>query len=583
MEPLLDKPIIDLQEEIKSIEDGGKEIKSSRLYEFLSTAMQPRVSNASQLRQIYKLTNSTPFLNNTGIIKENQFDVFIKISKTLHKFKMTEEKKLFFTKDYCALNTAGTYNLSTLSMLLLLKRYHQRLGLPDFLCCFIKIENEKVSNSLPLFRQMISSRTNFVLNGNYLPILVSFLDEKHLTSMLVLPILQSNELKWHFININSNGKVYKYRFEDIPLEAMTSYNKYVANQKDNKTSHVILYCNSKIQRDFGTCGYWGMLLLFCFFADINVLLTKMPEFNFIADFCEYLSRMNQSYIILNRFHAHIIDLIYSCYQLTLETYLRAANPSKKTTIKSPELYHPPMFADSGLPLIPTIQQFGHEILHSDEDAIVKLNVVILDLILQSQIRLRKKIDQFDRKLLLKKRMKEETRSKEIQKEVDDLIDTRTDEETEVEKKTQREKWIEQEFIKKHESKCDILQHELMHLKQKIEEMEQKNEPQTNINDLKRKFTEKFNDLSETINELPLYYDDVWTWLLKWFKKTAKDAMSNLRQKMNNEKIKENYEWMRKQLIDLNDKYQKFEYKKDAKMYEDFVRRMISSTLKRTRE
>jgi hypothetical protein len=583
MEPLLDKPIIDLEEEIKSIEDGRKEIKSSRLFEFLSSTNQMKVSSASQLRQIYKLTNSTPFLNNTGIVKENQFGVFIKISKIVHKFTMTEEKKLLFTKDYCALNTAGTYNLSTLSMLLLLKRYHSRLGLPDFLCCFIKIENEKVSNCLPLFRQMISSRTNFVLNGNYLPILVSFLDEKHLTSMLVFPVFQSNELKWHFININSNGLVYKYRFEYIPLEAMKYYEKYVAHQKDNKTSHVILYCNSKIQRDFGTCGYWGMLLLFCFFADINDLLTKIPEFNFIAEFCEYLARMNQSYIVINRFHTYIIDLIYSCYQLTLETYVRAANPSNKTIIKSTELYNPPIFADSGLPLIPSIPQFGHEILYSDEDAIVKLNIVILDLILQTQSRLRKKIDKFDRKLLLKKRMKE-TPSKAIQNELEGFHDTRTDEETEIEQKTRREKLIEEGYIKSHESKCDTLQHELIHLKEKIEEMEQQNEPQSNINELKRKFAEKFNQMSEKIEELPLYYDDVWTWLEKWFKKVSKDVISNLQREIKKEKKEENIDLMRKQLLDLNNKFQKFEYRKDAKIYEDFVRRMISSsTLKRTRE
>ena len=574
-DPLLDKPFIDLHRELEAIKNGEKKHTKSHLFKKLDRLHQKMYKkNEKQFIKYIEAAYEEHHLNKSvlDVTSESHDAAFIltdyKFLKKFHNLlQVAYPSKLKWTAEYCVLQPGTSFILIS-AVFLSFKRFHKEFGLKDFLYCYILDEGYD-----PLVRQMVASRLNFILEGSYLPIIAIFVNKEHATTLLILPIHKMNKLTWHFIHINPNGMNddYDERFNEIPGKSCNEYERFFADQED-KTDYKVSHCVANIQKNYGTCVPWSILLVIEIFANIDILLSNSESGDFISLFCENLAERNANELTLHRFNRHIVELIYSFQCLVLDTYIKAANPENREIKSSSISNEPPLFANTGALLIPTFQNFAREILYGEPHKTLKLDLVIFDSIRKIQSRLRKNIEK-----MLKKHRKT---SPQLHDDGDGDDDEKyeTEEETEEEKTYKRHYVIETSKNKLHKTMYSITQEELVTLKEEIERLEKNTSDEIILADLKQKFKDKSKELFSKIDRFAEYHHDLRKWLIEWFHEQLNMKIQHHLEKIRNyqteiSEIEMKLRELELEIDEFNRKYYDKSNTEDADEFLTFVQRM----------
>ena len=294
LDPALDKPWVDFETNLDAIKIGKIDLKKSKLYQFLKPEIQTQINRALSfsspfsvtraikiIEKAYGLSDIIPFWANIDTTyrhtSQNDFD---DIQQTLLQLNEAKSKRDWIAYETCAFRSL--HSIVNFTMMLTFKRFHKDFQMEDFLCCYVFIKDGQITTSKPIYRQMIASRMNYILNGKYLPIITYFADTTttpigHSTTQLLLPVVSNQMLTWNVVDINSNGSE-QYRYFMDTTEMFDDYKLWTKNQRQNQSFKKNLSCFENIQKNFGTCGYWSMILVFQCFVDFNEFNYKHNNF-----------------------------------------------------------------------------------------------------------------------------------------------------------------------------------------------------------------------------------------------------------------------------------------------------------------
>ncbi len=262
----------------------------------------------------------------------------------------------------CALQI-GIHDLYALTILLMIKRYHQIFNFIDFLFCVVRFETEEASieqTSNSLFVELQKSRINYILNNTYLPVVCVIHGQIHATSILILPFLEMNNfVTFQIIHINSNGDqmTYIYR-ETIVNVAFVKYKNWISIQKEKEFNHKKILCYSNIQKQYSTCGHWSLFIAFRLLQDFTE--KKKIDVKSVRSFCELMSRKNDNSEIHENFNEFIID-IQIMYKYLIVNTVNSINDTR----------------DSYVFEFPGVDEFCKVLLHGPTPEHLKLNVEIM--------------------------------------------------------------------------------------------------------------------------------------------------------------------------------------------------------------
>jgi hypothetical protein len=394
-DPQLDKSFVDFEKELHEIQGGKNDMKKSNLYWFLKADIQKNIDKSTLSEGVAILKREygvfTPFWNNLP----KYYYTKTRMSNLINSIEEREKlaKMAFARRDWISYNKATSHGLSTLislTMMLTFKRFHKLFGMNDFLLCWIRIDDEEMTGPDQIFQQLMASRINFILHGEYLPILIYMADETHAIGQMIMPVLSEDGTQtWYVIDVNSNGEAQylKYmKFIDLSLQ---KYEDWTSPQIQNKMQRMNSVCWENIQKEHGTCGYWSTILIFQFYADFSRMYG--PENDLSIDkidiFCKALSERTAYYVIINRFNNYFVDLGYSFRHFIKEIYQQFENP-------------------------PLIQEFGTMVLQGPVSRTVLLDFAIF----QNVEKIRNNLRKYLEKAAKRKEQKEEIVSFEYETE-----------------------------------------------------------------------------------------------------------------------------------------------------------------------
>ena len=527
MDSFLDQPFIDLETEFNEIDKGIKPLEESKLFKFLVPDMQTLVLEMPhELETLYSFRfQHIPFVENIPISIHDMLRQFTNTQQLFNRRINALNRKLQFTAEYCTLKNP-IERMCVLAVYLTLTRFCVEFGLPKFLNCFVSCNDSQVTNSHPLFRQMAASRLNFIFHGKYLPIVAYFAGDRHATSMLVIPVLsdENNMLNWKFIHINSNGDEYDDRFRHVPEDAMREYIAFVKSQKQNITFHSSSRCVADIQKNFETCVSWSILLAFQFLIDFDQkrFLHTHGDVDIIDMFCQQLAMRTSNKLVMQRLNTYFLDFILAFQRLSLDAYIKSANPEQKMTGPPRVPNGPPTFLHGGLPLIPTIQQYIHELLHGEERPIQHLSLKIFQTMSRIHTYLRKDTTHGQRKTFLNKSfaLRNETETENTSNDAS----YETEDETEHEKEVVKRRQDELQSIKVKKEKCSELQRNLVELKSKFENAVLSSKDTSSLREQIKSISQQ---LLDTLDDIPELYGNRKKWFNQWFRREIKIKIKKL--------------------------------------------------------
>ena len=330
---ILDKPRIDFFDELSQIKNGSKLMKTSRLYQFLQPQKQAEVDltvdssssldhGARIIQQVYKMSeDEMPPLSTDLPDIDDTYDAFDASCALIEDAKQNElwgNVEKYVTK-------FGTNLLFNATVMMVWKRFYRQFGIRDFLFCILDYTTR--ADFLPLYRQLVASRINFILHDVYLPIIGGISTRDHYTSFIIIPHRDADSaMNWHVIHINSNGDEDYLHLVDIPYQALELYKTYISDQIDNNVTSSTSMCWENIQGDFGTCGVWGDILAFQLFAELfppsRVLgadVNQQPTSHSIKRVCKFIRNRMENIVVLRRMHEHIGDLKVSIQYFIMRT------------------------------------------------------------------------------------------------------------------------------------------------------------------------------------------------------------------------------------------------------------------------
>ena len=502
LDPFLDQTFIDLQGEIESIKNGRKPIESFTIMKFLQKEEQQNlISDPGSIGIINALFNQFVHKQYSTIKIMAEFftplsilNYLVELKNDYDFLKTTISLKSYYATEFCILQK-GTHDLLATTIFLTMKRFHQQFGLKNFLFSFIS------DNSyFPIFRQMVQSRLNYMMHGEYLPIIILFFENIHTTSLIILPSDLHGDLgdiTWHFIHINSNGDAASYheRFDDIPRAAFSAYVDF-STSFQHQSKFTESHCVENIQKSYGTCVPWSILLAVFIFASVSSF--PFGETDLISVFCKNVAKATSDAKTLHRFHQHIIDFTFSFQHLTLELYYNAA-------------------ARLGLPavigqMLPEIsfEHFMYELIHGIPSDSIRLDVKILQSMRDIQHRFRKY----------------------VKSSVDDSILEQSDDETAEEKKYQHKFAKQEKHFKTFDDTCKYLQQELVQMMGELEKVGRFRKPdKCKIGRLERQFMLKANDHSMWLSEFTRRGQQVNEWTANWFFHQTEEEISKCEQEI----------------------------------------------------
>jgi hypothetical protein len=176
---ILDKPLIDFQREVDKIESLNSK---SKLLEMLTDdvkrEMKTKTHNPNEIqdkiKNVYDFNNiesSFELLNYTN----GQFNYqYAKLQQAHYDMKDAQDDGDLLTLDTCALD-GGAYALYILTVLIIMKRYHEKFNVGDFLFCLLDFELQSDGfedlAAHVICTALKQSRINYILNNTYLPVI----------------------------------------------------------------------------------------------------------------------------------------------------------------------------------------------------------------------------------------------------------------------------------------------------------------------------------------------------------------------------------------------------------------------------
>ena len=347
---LLDKPWIDFFRELDRIRSGEKAVKNSPLYRFAQRSDKERMDNTVTtnestdiLEDVYQSQNAFSVLDD--LPNRNNFEFYF---KNCLEISSAKANRLWDDLKYCV-SDSGTYSDFNAVIQLYWKRFHKRFQIRDFLFCQIDHDNSQSPSFPELYNQFVASRLNYILNGNYLPILGGISSDDHHTAFIIYP---SDEVSssssspkhtnWCFIHINSNGDPANFNLVDLLYHAFDQYKVYLSNQEENVTTSSTSMCWENIQQQHGTCGNWGIILTFVLFRHICEVSTSFIEnsggVDKIEAICQKIRKKMTNPTTMQRMNDLIADLKLSIQYLIVETFEKLENAKRHVEITTTDVY-----------------------------------------------------------------------------------------------------------------------------------------------------------------------------------------------------------------------------------------------------
>ena len=336
---------IDFLSAVESIRDGKSILSQSRLYRFLKPEIRHKINAAAPLLQnqidmlktAYEFDNILPFWDGLDFSESVAMEgyvtdkmEFIRERQIEHKLAISRRDWLSF--DRCVLQH-GTSRLTQFAILLTMKKYHMEFEIDDFLCTWVSTDKPKIKIPNSITQQMIASRINYILHGSYLPIVTIINSNVHTTAYLMMPSVSDEILTWNIIHVNSNGAKSDNHLIGFFDDSLAYYQSWAEqNQIQTKTLKRSLFCWENIQKDYGTCSIWALILSVQFLADFKQFHSRAggDDHDSIDIFCKELSKRLSFYVIINRFNHYIGDLSLSFRHLIIEMVDKVGRMNVKT-------------------------------------------------------------------------------------------------------------------------------------------------------------------------------------------------------------------------------------------------------------
>ena len=357
---ILDKPWVDFFQELDRIKSGQKMIQDSPLYQFAKQSDKERMNDADTpleestaiIKHVYQSANASSVFDDLPINNNIKF-----YFKNCLEISSAKANRAWHDLEYCVTDS-GTHSDFNTVIQLIWKRFHKRFGIRDFLLCQIYADRTSLSSSSPggsfpeLYSQFVASRLNYVLNGNYLPILGGISSQTHHTSFIIFPSDEdspssssssssSQSTNWCFVHINSNGDPENLNYVDLLYDAFDQYKLFLSNQEDNMITSSTSMCWEDIQQQYGTCGNWGIILTFVLFRHICDVGTGFMEnigVDQIQRICQKIEKKMTNPISMQRMNDLITDMKLSVQYLIVDTFEKLEDANHHVDISITDVY-----------------------------------------------------------------------------------------------------------------------------------------------------------------------------------------------------------------------------------------------------
>ena len=359
---IIDKPFMDFEKEVKNIESLDS---NSRLLQMLKDDVKEMMKQYQHkpevirqvIENVYGYKEFSSFFNLVKLNDNNWKKECTKIQESYYNMKDAQEDGDLLLLDTCALD-GGIYSLYALTVLIIMKRYHENFNIRDFLFCEIAIESNLRLNSLFVSTELRKSRINYILNNIYLPIICVIHGNKHATSALLLPRFEQSTMIWECIHINSNGDQVSYLERESWINAgFDEYKQWMSKQNENEFEQKTSRCISNIQKHFGTCGHWSLFLAFQLLKDYN----DNMNLHTVKEFCDFLSQENENSTTLEKFNEHIVEMRFT-YEFLIVDINNYLYENDQQSLQFDYMW---------------IESFCNMLLHGKDYEIVQLNVAIM--------------------------------------------------------------------------------------------------------------------------------------------------------------------------------------------------------------
>jgi hypothetical protein len=357
---ILDKTWIDFQNEIRKIQTENVTLQSMKIFTILTHEVQMEINDNKNvvglIEQAYafdKIEPSLKLLDNLGIELNDWVRQYKSIQKTLNQIQFAHSAELWSMKDQCA--TDYTMILYVLSILMVMKRFHNKCEISDFLFCIVAIEKQNVdihneTASDLLFKQLQTSRMNYILNKKYFPIVCMIVGDAHATTILILPKVQGHQVTWHTVHINSNGSYQYSHRQQFSQKSFEKYKNWVSKQKENTYIQKTSFCVNDIQKNFNSCGHWSLFITFQLLRDYND--------HIIEQFCENVAKGTDNPMVIGQFNQYIGEMRLAYESLIVHTVETLKKQEEKSQF-------------------PTIAEFCSHLIHGPDHQIYQLDVAIM--------------------------------------------------------------------------------------------------------------------------------------------------------------------------------------------------------------
>ena len=340
-----DKPLIDFYQEITRLQtDDSISLSTSPLFEMLVKTEQEYIESLEgdrrvQVRHLWKCYDQREFRHSGSdifhIVQQFQLHALKRLSNISLDFMDTDEFNISYGTDY----------LIGLFIHVLFVRYRQELEIPPFLLTFREREQRLGENSINeyLGKCLLMSRLNFVLHGNYLPVVHFVYGESHTDVILYIPVMdEDRNCTWRIVFVDSDTTLQilkhepklKTRAHHEPHAMMKWFQEKLVNQRDNIVNYDFSYCTEEIQQivyfkyqggvgskmipDYrihsGNCAIWAHLMGFHILRHFEVFNSQSTHFDYINVYCKYFDTMLASEPQMRiKFHDFIVHFKTATY------------------------------------------------------------------------------------------------------------------------------------------------------------------------------------------------------------------------------------------------------------------------------
>ena len=351
---ILTKTVVDFIRELRRIETGTKEITVSNLYQFLRDDHRAVIDTfellsdkISYLKLMYDYDNllvNSYFLEDSIFVEKFPSSLLELVSESREIQRTRKNRKWYQYETFCTLNV-GLRGCQTFLTHFIINKFHSYFQLPDYLILSVDSKAAFGENNVKLLlRNLLISRLNFILNGQYLPIVIDFSMPQHEVTSVFQPKYSNGTLHWHNISVNSNGDDIK-KVTSLISKTMSDFDTNLKNfQSNNDFIFMKTDCNKNIQRNFGTCASWSTFLVLFFLADYDIFVQQARDHNpgleahstlqfsevakFIKLYCQKLATQTKDTFALRKYNEVISDFEASIFYTIIELHNKAVHLGK---------------------------------------------------------------------------------------------------------------------------------------------------------------------------------------------------------------------------------------------------------------